>query len=144
MTMEPVKPDLQNERLKKLPYTVPEGYFESFHDRLKDRISKMEADQVPGKWRLQTLRLRITAAAALLILALATYPLVRLVTQLKGEPDFYPDIALLEGAGLFDNDLELALYLDGEETEMDAEEAYLNQAMEFLATGDVEMDLIFE
>jgi hypothetical protein len=142
--MEPVKPDLQNERLKKLPFTVPEGYFESFHERLKDRISRMEPDQVTGKLRLRTLRLRIMAAAALFILALATYPLIRLVTQQEDEPALYPEIALLEGAGVLDNEYELALYLDEEETEMDAEEAYLNQAMDFLATGDVELDLIFE
>jgi hypothetical protein len=144
MNKEFKKPDLQQGSLRENPFRVPEGYFESFPDRLKDRISRLEDDQVPVRKLAGSARLRIALAASIIGLALISYPLVRLLAPGDGYSSEYPDITLLEGAGVFSYDDELAAYLDEGENTLDEEEAYLNQAMEYLAMNDVEMDLIFE
>lgn len=144
MNKEFKKPDLQQGSLRENPFRVPEGYFDSFPDRLKDRISRLEEDQVPVRKLPGSARFRIALAAAIIGLALISYPLFRLLAPGDGSSGGYPDMALLEEAGVFSYDNELAAYLDEGENTLDEEEAYLNQAMEYLAMNDVEMDLIFE
>ena len=144
MEKERKKPDLQHESLKQHPFSVPEGYFSSFPDRLKDRISKLEEDQVPVRKLGRPVRFRVAIAAAIVGLALISYPVIRLTISGGGSSNGYPDLTLLEEAGIFNNEYELALYLETYGTPAGEEEAYLNQAMEYLAMNDVEMDLIFE
>lgn len=129
------------EKPKNLPFKVPEAYFDNFPGRLADRIKEMEAEQVPVR-KLSGLRKGLLLAAAVAVLAMVTFPLVRMLTP-EMEEDFI-EIALLEDAGVFSNDYELAIYLEEDESGMDDEEAYLNQAIEYLASTDVEMNLIFE
>jgi len=123
---------------------VPEGYFEGFPERLKERIDALEEEQVPVRRLGRSVGFRIAVAAALVGLALISIPLTRITVPGNGSSVEFSDIALLEEAGVFNNDYELAPYLHGEETVMEAEDAYLNQAMDYLAMNDVEMDLIFE
>lgn len=131
------------EKPKTNPFKVPEGYFDSFPDRLKDRIGSLEAEQIPVR-RLGSKKITLAVAAAVAALALLTFPLIRMLTPGTDGNDSFIEIALLDGAGFFNSDYELAIYLEETGTAMDDEEAYLNQAMDYLASADVEMDLIFE
>lgn len=138
------KPDLQQESFRENPFRVPEGYFDSFPGRLKEKISKLEEKEVPVSNFTGSTRFRLLLAASIMGLALISYPLVRLVSPGNGSSGGYPDITLLEGAGVFNDVNELATYFDEEDYIIDEEEAYMNQAMDYLAMNDVEMDLIFE
>ena len=133
------------EKQKKNPFMVPGDYFDTLPDRLKDRIGRMEveeqAEEQPIR-RLGSRRTMLAVAAAVAALALITFPLIRILGPGTAADDGFVEIALLDGAGLFSNDYELAAYL--EEAVLDDEEAYLSQAAAYLASTDVEMGLIFE
>ena len=83
-------------------------------------------------------------AAAVAVLALITIPLTRMLEPETWSDESFVEIALLEGAGFFASDYELAAYLEESESSINDEDAYLNQAIEYLASADVGMDLIFE
>jgi hypothetical protein len=93
---------------------------------------------------MKNLRIGLAVAAAVATLALVTFPLVRTLSPLKEAGGDYLEIALLDGAGLFASDYELASYLEEPGDLMDDKDAYINQAIEYLASSDVEMNLIFE
>jgi hypothetical protein len=128
------------DKQKSFPFKVPGDYFDTLPGRLTDRIKQMEAEEVPVR-RLSR-RTVLAVASALAALALVTYPLTRILTPGTADDESFIEIALLDGAGLFSSDYELAAYL--EETVMDDEEAFLSQAADYLASNNVEMDLIFE
>jgi hypothetical protein len=125
------------------PFKVPEGYFEQFPDRLQERIRQQEQLRKQEKPKVRRLHARLAVAAAIAGLLLISYPLYRILAP-GYDPGAYPDVALLEQTGLFNNDYELATYLEEEAESLSEDEAYLDQAMDFLAMNDVEMDLIFE
>ena len=143
MTKDHNKPDLQQEALKNHPFGVPEGYFESFAERLQQRIKEEESSSVPVR-RIGTSTRWMAMAAALLAATLITTSIIRF-TSTPGSEGLYPDIALLEQMQVFDDDRYLYELLGEEEAvQLDEEEAFASQAIEYLAINDVEMDLIFE
>jgi hypothetical protein len=143
MKMDRKKPDLQQEALKNHPFGVPEGYFEGFAERLQQRIKEEETSKVPVR-RIGTATRWMAMAAAVLAAALITTSIIRLTTSESAE-GLYPDLALLEQMQVLDDDRYLYELLGEEETaELDEEEAFATQAIEYLAINDVEMDLIFE
>jgi len=99
---------------------------------------------VPVRKLVTSHRVRIAIAAAIVGLALISYPVVRIALPGHGETDGAINLALMEEMEIFNHEYELAGYLQPDETPIDEEEAYLNQAIEYLAQNDVEMDLIFE
>lgn len=136
------------EKPKTNPFRVPGDYFDTLPDRLSDRIAGMEAgkagmeaEEVPVK-KLGSRRTILAVAAAIAAMAMLTFPLVRMLTPGTEADDNFVEIALLDGAGFFSSDYEMAAYL--EEASMDDEEAYLSQAVEYLESNAVEMDFIFE
>jgi len=129
------------EKPKSNPFKVPGDYFDTFPGRLTDRIAELEAEEVPVK-KLGNTRTILAVAAAVAAVALITFPLARMLAPGSQADDAFIEIALLDGAGLFSSDYELAAYL--EEASMDDEEAFLSQAADYLASADVEMHLIFE
>ncbi len=131
------------EKQKTNPFRVPGDYFDTLPGRLNDRIVRMEAEKVPVR-SLGSLRAGLAVAATLAALALITFPLVRMLAPENGTEDNYMEFALLDGAGLFTSDYEMAAYLEETEAQMEDEDAYRSQAIEYLASADVEMDLIFE
>lgn len=154
-------PDLKEESLKKHPFTVPDGYFESFAGRVQERINEEElsgakeqtiaAEQarhgkgksVPVRRLLSSARYRVAMAAAIVGLALISYTVIR--TVLNGENlNDSADIALLEQLNIIDDDVYLMSFIEENMEVPSEEEAYVNQAIEYLAMADVEMDLIFE
>jgi len=143
MTKDHNKPDLQQEALKNHPFGVPEGYFESFAERLQQRIKEEESSSVPVR-RIGTSTRWMAMAAAVLAAALITTTIIRLSSS-PGSEGLYPDIALLEQMQVLDDDRYLYELLGEEEAvQLDEEEAFASQAIEYLAINDVEMDLIFE
>jgi len=143
MKMDRKKPDLQQEALKNHPFGVPEGYFEGFAERLQQRIKEEESSKVPVR-KIGTVTRWMAAAAAVLAAALITTSIIRYTTSESAE-GLYPDMALLEQMQVLDDDRYLYELL-GEEVaaELDEDEAFATQAIEYLAINDVEMDLIFE
>ena len=127
--------------MQKQPFLVPEGYFESFADRLHQRIQEEDSSRVPVR-RIGTTTRWLAMAAAVLAAALITTSIIRLSSS-KSE-GFYPDMAILEQMQVLDDDRFLYELLEAETVEMDDEEAFASQAIEYLAINDVEMDLIFE
>jgi hypothetical protein len=143
MKMDRKKPDLQQEALKNHPFGVPEGYFEGFAERLQQRIKEEETSKVPVR-RIGTATRWMAMAAAVRVAALITTSIIRFTTSESAE-GLYPDLALLEQMQVLDDDRYLYELLGEEETaELDEEEAFATQAIEYLAINDVEMDLIFE
>ena len=131
------------EKQKTNPFRVPGDYFDTLPGRLNDRIANLEAEQVPVR-RLHRLRPVLAVAAAAAILALLTFPLVRILSPDSAAEESFVEIALLEGAGFFASDYEMAAYLEESGTSLDDDDAYISQAIEYLASTEVEMDLIFE
>lgn len=142
MNMDRKKPDLQQEALKKQAFRVPEGYFYSFADRLQQRIREEESSRVPVR-RIGTTTRWLATAAAIMAAALITTSIIRFNSVNSGE-GLYPDIALLEQLQVLDDDRYLYELFEEEAVEMDEEEIFASQAIEYLASNDVEMDLIFE
>jgi len=143
MKMDRKKPDLQQEALKNHPFGVPEGYFEGFAERLQQRIKEEESSKVPVR-KIGTATRWMAAAAAVLAAALITTSIIRYTTSESAE-GLYPDMALLEQMQVLDDDRYLYELLGEEEaSELDEDEAFASQAIEYLAINDVEMDLIFE
>jgi hypothetical protein len=143
MNMDRKKPDLQQESLKNSPFGVPEGYFESFSERLHQRIKEEESSRVPVR-KIGTITRWLAMAAAVLAAALITTSIIHLTTSSDRADGLYPDLALLEQLHGFENDLSLYELLEDEPVELDENEAFASQAIAYLAINDVEMDLIFE
>ncbi|MEA3460279.1 MAG: hypothetical protein U9R49_00280 [Bacteroidota bacterium] len=141
--MDRNKPDLQHESLKNHPFGVPEGYFESFSDRLQQRIKEEESSSVPVR-KIGTVTRWMAMAAAVLAAALITTSIIHFTGSNRGADGLYPDLAILEQLQVFDDDRYLYEYLEEESAELDEDEAFASQAIEYLAVNDVEIDLIFE
>ena len=143
MKMDRNKPDLQQEALKNHPIGVPEGYFESFSERLQQRIKEEESSRVPVR-KIGTASRWMAMAAAVLAAALISTTIIRL-TSSQGTEGLYPDHALLEQMQVLEDDRYLyELMEEDEKSELNEDEAFATQAIEYLAINDVEMDLIFE
>lgn len=134
----------KDEMLKSNPFRVPEGYFETFAGRLQQRIREEEAARVPVRRLRSPDRLRIAIAAAVIMLALVTYPLIRVITSDESRISDYPTLSLLENMDLSDADLYLLEMLENGASAGDEEEVYLEQAIQHLALNEVELDLITE
>ncbi len=139
--MEHKKPDLLQEALKNNPFGVPEGYFDSFSDRLFKRIREEESSSVPVRKIGKTTRI-LAMAAAVMAAALITTSIIRFINN-SNAGGLYPDLALLEEMQVLDDDRYLYEMME-ESAPLDEDEAFASQAIEYLAINDVEMDLIFE
>lgn len=137
------KPDLQHESLKNHPFGVPEGYFEGFPTRLQERIREEESSRVPVR-RIGTTTRWLAMAAAVLGAALLTTAIIKFSGTGSDANGVYSDLALLEQLEVFDNDLYLYEYLEATSAELSDDEAFAEQAVEFLAMNEVEMDLLFD
>jgi len=144
MSKDRKQTDLQQDGLKKNPFSVPEGYFESFSERLQERIREEENSRVPVRRIGSGSRFRVAMAAAVVGLALITYSIFRFTTTGEGDNGVFPDMALLEELQVFDDDRYLYELIEEVEVEMDEEEAFASQAIEYLAINDAEMVLLFE
>ena len=144
MKMDRKQSYLQQESLKSNPFGLPEGYFDSFPERLQQRIREEESSRVPVR-KIGTTTRWLATAAAVLAAALITTSIIRLTNSNRSADSRYPDMAILEQLQVFDDDRYLYEMIEQEEAvNMDEDEAFATQAIEYLAVNDVEMDLIFE
>jgi len=143
MKKERKQMDLQHESLKKSPFGVPEGYFDSFSERLQERIREEESS-IPVRRIGSGSRLRIAMAAAVVGLALISYSIIKFTNTGNGSDAYFPDMAVLEQMQVFDDDQYLYEMIEEVEEEMDEEEAFATQAIEYLAMNDAEMLLLIE
>jgi len=135
---------LQQKQLKKNPFDIPEGYFESFSERLQERIRQEDESKVPLRRIGTSTRFRLAMAAAVLGVALISYSILRSTALNNDVPGSYLDIALLEQLDVIDDNSYLLGLMESEAEELDEEEAYTSQAIDYLAINDVEMVLLFE
>ncbi len=138
------KLDLKQETLKKQPFGVPEGYFESFADRLQDRIREEESVKVPVRRLGSSTRFRVAIAAAVLGVALISYSIFRLTTTNSITNGDYLDMAVLEQMYVFDDEQSLYELIKGNTEELNEDEAFAAQAIDYLAVNDEAMVLLFE
>jgi len=89
-------------------------------------------------------KFRIAMAAAVVGLALISYSIFKVTSVENGSDANFPEMALLEQLQVFDDDLYLYDLIDDVEEEMNEEEAFAVQAIEYLAINDAEMVLLFE
>jgi len=144
MKMDRKQSYLQQDSLKSNPFGLPEGYFDSFPERLQQRIREEESSRVPVR-RIGTTTRWLAAAAAVLATALITTSIIRLTNSDRGTDSRYPDMAILEQLQVFDDDRYLYdLIEDNDAVNLNEDDAFASQAIEYLAVNDVEMDLIFE
>jgi len=144
MNKDRKKTDLQQKKLKEHPFGVPEGYFESFASRLQERIREEESSHVPVRRMVIPAKFRIAMAAAVVGLALISYSIIRINATGNGANGSFPEMALLEELQVFDDDRYLYDLIDEMDEEMNEEEAFAVQAIEYLAINDAEMVLLFE
>ena len=144
MNKDNKKTDLQQERLKERPFGVPEGYFESFADRLQERIREEDSSKVPVRRIGSGSRFRVAMAAAVVGLALISYSIVKITTTGNGSGNNFPEMAFFEEMQIFDDDRYLYELIEEVEEEMDEKEAFASQAIEYLAINDAELVLLFE
>jgi hypothetical protein len=86
----------------------------------------------------------LSMAAAVLGAALLTTAIIRFSGMDKESNGRYPDLALFEQLEVFDNDLFLYEYLDAASSELNDDEAFAAQAVEYLAMNDVEIDYLLD
>ena len=143
MNKEHKIPDLQQDLLKKQPFEVPEGYFEGFSERLQARIRE-EDESKPVRRIVTTVRFRVAIAAAVLGVALISYSVLRVVLPNNGSSGISFELALMEELEGFNVDSYWMELMEPETAALDEEEAYVTQAIDYLAINDVEMVLLFE
>ncbi len=135
---------LQRESLKKHPFGIPDGYFESFSERLQERIRQEEESNVPVRRIGTSTRFRLAMAAAVLGVAMISYTVIRSIALNSETEGSYPNIALLEQLDVIDDNSYLLGLMESESEGLDEEEAFTSQAIDYLAINDVEMVLLFE
>ncbi|HER07444.1 MAG TPA: hypothetical protein ENO20_00910 [Bacteroides sp.] len=144
MHKENKKSFLEDESLTHHPFRVPEGYFDNFAGRLQQRIREEEEARVPVRRLRSPDRFRIAMAAAVILIALVTYPVIRILNVHDSRVNDYSDLVLLENMDLSDEDLYLLEMMADETSAGNEEDIYLDQAMKHLALHEVELDLISE
>ena len=136
-------PDLQDGSMKKNPFGVPEGYFESFSARLQERIREEQEAAPPVRRIGHSTRFRVAIAAAILGVALISYSILRFAVLNNGPSD-QSNLAMSEEYYLIDDDYNLMKYFESGGQEMNDDDAFANQAIDYLAVNDVEMILLYE
>ena len=162
------KSHLDQEPLKSAPFGVPEGYFESFPQRLMERIRMEEqspeqqerTEHQPGPIlpfleqlrtgrripfpRLSSTTGTVWLAAALFVLAMVSIPLIRLLDSGPATTATDADMAMLDQLQVFKDDRYLYDVMSLGAEPVDPEQAYEDQVIEYLAISDVEEVLLFE
>jgi len=128
--------------LKENPFKTPEGYFADMAERLKQEREKegLIREEKPVR-RLDSSRRWIAMAAALAVLALVSYPLIRVISP-SSEMQSLEELALLERSGLYYNDYILVAQL--EDGALDDEEAFATLAENYLTGSTGAIDLYLE
>ena len=132
------------ERLKENPFLVPDGYFTGFSSRIQSRIATGKATPVKARNLRYSFRSQIALAASVIGFAILSFATVKLILSKPTQNAEYIDIALLEEMDvIFDETMLIDVY-PLEDTEYNEEDAWVNEAVEYLASNDIEIDLFLE
>lgn len=135
---------------KKNPYRVPEGYFDSFNDRLRDKIQSEE--EKPVRNLRFMLRSNLALAAAILAFALISYFSFRLISAGRIDQETrnltYTEF-LEEEIFSLDEELLLDAYEQIDKTGSGTEESqesedYSEEIIQYLSAEDIDLSLIYE
>ena len=97
------------------PFKTPEGYFDSFSERLMDRIEREEAKPKASRTRLNILRPALTLAASfVLIFFIIYFPVKYLGPKVAGESEIssFNDLGYMDYYILNDREIYEALAQD--------------------------------
>ena len=131
-------------RLGENPFSVPEGYFGTLSSRIQSRVES-EKKNTKGIRNLRfSLRSQIALAASLIGFAIISYAAVKLILSQPVSQADYIDFALLEDMSIdFDESLLLDAY-QLEDSEYTEEDMWAEEAVEYLASNELEIDLLYE
>ena len=142
-----IKPDLEN-LSKEAPFVVPEGYFDSFPDRLMKKIHAENEKHEPKKSiRLNTFfNPQLSIAASLILFAILSYFTITYVVNSKHNQDSQYFAELVE------NDIEdydLLLIMEAlDETYYSYEEEYIieqdEEIINYLVSEEIDLEVIIE
>lgn len=136
------------EQAKDNPFSVPEGYFNSFADRLKEsgRAGESESGRVgerensPGTIWLR-IRPHLALAAAISGFALVSFTLIRILIGTGNIDDSY-DLAFLDETGILDEFAFQETLAESEEYDDDTYSEWDLDAMDYLASNEVYLEAL--
>ena len=134
----------KEDRLGENPFSVPEGYFGTLSSRIQNRIESEKKDPKRVRSLRYSFRSQIALAASLIGFAILSYAAVKLILSQPTAQADYIDFALLEDMSIdFDESLLMdAYYLDN--SDYTEEDLWAVEAVEYLASNDLEIDLLYE
>mgnify|MGYP006292308309 FL=1 len=133
---------------KKQPFTVPDGYFASFPDRMAERIreetQKREAETEETKSTWMRVRSYVALAAAILGFALISFTFLQIIGINTSGDEASLDMAMLEEAGITRDDLVLMETLPAETDTEESLTEWEQEAINYLASNEVELEFLLE
>lgn len=137
--------DNNGDELKKSPLTLPEGYFEEFPSKILDRIrqeERQENSEIPSRNRRYLIRYTVAVAASVLGIAMISLIAVRFLTGNGSQSTNDIDFALLEEMNIIHEDSDLIEFYDTGDEAYSDEDAWIENAVDYLASVDIDMDLL--
>lgn len=138
-------------KLKDIPrqnnLSVPEGYFDSFEQRLMERIKENEAGKViplrANRWSI--FRSQIALAAGFIVFVVLSYVMINFILN-KNSNESIEYAELLEYEMTKLDEAYLMDTYSEEQAEISSEENidYSEAVIEYLASEDIDLDLIAE
>ncbi len=130
------------EQAEKNPFSLPEDYFSTLSSRVNQRIKEESAEEnTPTISLWKRVRPHLALAATITGFALISLTALQLILGDKGNQQDYYELSMLDEAGILE-EFVLQESLDyGDESE----EAYTDweeEAMTYLASSDVDLDLL--
>jgi len=134
---------------KENPFKVPDGYFESFENRLASRIredSEKKTDS-PKKISLwNSVRPHLALAASIILFAMVSYSIIRLLVkpQEKISTEAYAQVLNYNIEDIDDETL-METYSEVQSeasVKTDEDEEYIEAVVDYLANEDIDLELI--
>jgi len=133
-----------DKKLKENPFSVPEGYFENLSPRIMSRIESEKNNPAHRRSHWFTLRSQIALAASIIGFALISYVAIKMILPGETNNTGYLDVALLDEMNVIPEDAYIIDLMPIEDGELSEEDIWINEAVDYLASSDIEMDLFIE
>jgi len=130
--------------LKENPFRVPVGYFEGLSSRIMNRVEGEKSIAEPERRIGLISGYRLAIAASVIGLAALSFALLRVVINNESDTDDYIDISLLDEMDHLPEDAYLVELFTTESEEYSEEQKWEDNAIEYLASNDADLELIVE
>ena len=130
---------------KENPFSVPEGYFEAFPQRLEDRIKSKAKVPVPGH-RILVLKPYLAAAIILVVAIVSATLIFRNPDAQVGLPDLQTEISQVvewELYSISEEDIFKVMYDEGLWEEAAAQQQS-DEIIDYLMNEDIPMDVLMD